>query len=84
MFDKYYPKVGDGDRLSEEALLPEDVPPNRNSHTCLSVKRTLAIHAGILGLYTFLFLVAWRLLVKNSYHSVQPGSEIYSNSQPAP
>jgi len=66
MYSKSSKGLADMDAQSQEALLPEDVLPNLQSHKYLSLKRTLAIHASILGLYTFLFTMAWKFSIRPS------------------
>jgi hypothetical protein len=66
MYSKYFKRLADRDTQSQEALLPEDALPTLQSHKYLSLKRTLVIHAGILGLYTFLFAMTWKFSIRNS------------------
>jgi hypothetical protein len=63
--------IEDGDRLSEETLLPETELPRPRQPSSVR-RKILGIHITIASLYTSLFLVAWHFQVKNSQRFLIP------------
>ena len=80
MYIKYFERLADRNSHPQEALLPEDVLPNLKSHQYQRLKETLVIHAGILGLHTFLFAIAWKSSVQNYCPFQYTGEIIVSGS----
>lgn len=82
MFTGDVEKLGADDRHSEERLLSEDVVPQQQLHTRLSMKKILLTHLFILASYTILLLFAWRMTVQASCPFLEPGgSEAYRKSK---